>query len=40
MDTSAFFHKLAYGAENDVTGMVVLMAALEAMGKLKGNVRL
>jgi nicastrin len=40
MDSSAFFHDLAFGAENDVSGMVVVMAALEAMGELKRNGQL
>ena len=38
LDSSAFFHNVAPGADNDVTGIVVLLAAAEVLGDLKRSV--
>eukprot|EP00118_Oscarella_pearsei_P018113 m.183802 g.183802 ORF g.183802 m.183802 type:complete len:460 (+) comp39313_c0_seq51:730-2109(+) len=35
MDASSFFHRLTFGANNDASGMVTLLAALEALGDAK-----
>ncbi|XP_065846451.1 nicastrin-like [Oscarella lobularis] len=35
MDASAFFHQLSFGANNNAAGIVALLGALEALGKLK-----
>ncbi|XP_028401688.1 nicastrin-like [Dendronephthya gigantea] len=37
LDSTAFFHDIAPGADNDVTGIVVLLAAAEVLGDLKRN---
>ena len=37
LDSSAFFHDLSYGAEHDLSGIVVLLGVAEVLGKLKMN---
>ena len=39
MDSSSFFHQLSFGANNDAAGIVALLGALEALGKLKRDVK-
>lgn len=39
LDSTAFFHDVAPGADNDATGVVVLLAAAEALGNARRNVR-
>eukprot|EP00794_Sanderia_malayensis_P010772 gene10772-11925_t len=38
MDSSSFFHDLAPGANNDVSGIVTLLAVASALGNLKRNM--
>ena len=38
LDSSAFFHDLATGVENDGTGIIVALAAAKALGAAKRNV--
>ena len=38
MDTTSFFHELAPGVDNDASGVITLLAAAEALGKLKRQV--
>lgn len=38
LDTSAFFHDLVKGADNDASGLIVALAVAKALGALKRNV--
>ena len=38
LDSSAFFPYLSYGANNEMAGIVTLLAVAEALGDLKRNV--
>ena len=38
MDSSGFFHDLAPGANNDVSGIVTLLGAAYALGQLKRDI--
>ncbi|XP_032234875.2 nicastrin [Nematostella vectensis] len=37
MDSSSFFHDLVYGADNDASGVIALLAAAKALGDAKRN---
>ena len=38
MDSTAFFHDIALGADNGVTGIVTLLGAAFALGEYKRNL--
>ena len=38
MDSSGFFHDLAPGANNDVSGIVTLLGVAHALGDLKRQI--
>lgn len=38
LDSTSFFHDIAPGADNDATGVIALLAAAEALGRLKHEV--
>lgn len=38
LDATSFFHDFSYGADNDATGVITLLAAAQALGRLKREV--